>query len=122
MSTENGTPVVTPFDFSQDTWQADVDHLDKSQRSLFLKALELEFPDLRWNDGLGLLNFIPIRNYIDSGLFNRNRLSQGDKLYGFPQATQAQVTLFISQYMDKVAKFEGDRVPSLHDPRGNPSD
>ena len=121
MSTENGTPVVEPFDFSQDTWQADVDHLDKSQRSLFLKALGLEFPDLRWNDGLGLLNFIPIRNYIDSGLFNRNRLTHGDKLYGLPLATQAQVTLFISEYLDKVAKFEGGTVPSLHVPGANPS-
>ena len=117
MSTENGTPVVTLFDFSQDKWQADVKHLDAEKRSLFLKALELGFPDLRWNDEDNLSSFIPTNDYIDCGLFHKNRVSYGPELFGFQLATQAQVSLFISEYMDKVSKMEKELVPVgvIHD-------
>ena len=111
MSTENGTPVVEPFDFSQDKWQADIKHLDAERRALFLKALELEFPDLLWNDETSLRNFIPTSNYIDCGLFKKSRVTYGPELFGSPLATQAQVTLFISEYLDKVSKMEKELVP-----------
>ena len=117
MSTENGMPVVEPFDFSQDKWQADIKHLDAAKRALFLKALELEFPDLRWNDESELSSFIPAESYIECEFFDKKIITYYDlMLFGVPQATQAQVTLFISEYMDKVAEFEGDTVPSLHVP------
>lgn len=121
MSTESGTPVVEPFDFSQDKWQADIKHLDTEKRALFLKAFELGFPDLLWNDKSELTSFIPGDSYLYCGYFYPKRISYGSDSSGFPLATQAQVTLFISEYLDKVAKFEGDTVPSLHVPGANPS-
>ena len=116
MSTENGTPVVTPFDFSQDKWQADIKHLDAEKRALFLKALELEFPDLRWNSGAKPSEFIACYDFLFRGFFGGCYLTYGSTQTCFAHATQAQVTLFISEYLDKVAEFEGDTVPSLHVP------
>ena len=118
MSTENGTPVVEPFDFSKDKWQADIRHLDAAQRSLFLKALELKFQDLRWidNDKLSC-GFTPSLNFLVISAYKSRRIAETNEIETHSRATKAQVTLFISEYMDKVSKMEKELVPVgvIHD-------
>ena len=112
MKRENGTPVVTPFDFSQDKWQADVKHLDAAQRSLFLNALELECPDLRWVDGDKLgFDFIPSLDFLCVSVYQVRRIAESSEIETRSRATKAQVTLFISEYMNKVEKMEKELHP-----------
>ena len=117
MSTENGMPVVQPFDFSQDNWQADIKHLDAEKRALFLKALELEFPDLRWNSGAKPSEFIACYDFLFRGFFGGCYLTYGSTQTCFAHATQAHVTLFISEYLEKVEKMEKELHPVgvIHD-------